>query len=131
MLFAFKPAPFLLLALLAACDGAPPPPQAPLLPVPPEACAKVKEALDTLQGQGALVYTDKGEATIDQQGWLAMGAGPREQLATALGLHAACSQSTPTAEQTVTVRSETGTTLMQRVIETQTDIGQLLGEVGS
>lgn len=131
MMMALRPVPLLLLLILAACGDAPPPPEAPLLPVPPEACAKVKEALDTLQGQGALVYTDKGEATIDQQAWLAMGEAAREQFAKALGFHAACSQPTPTAEQTVIVRSETGTTLMQRIIETQTDIGQLLREVGS
>jgi hypothetical protein len=130
MISAFKRVPFLLL-MLAACDGAPPPPEAPLVPVPPEACAKVKEALDTLQGHGALVYTDKGEATIDQQAWLTMGERAREQFAQALGFHAACSHPTPTAEQNIIVRSETGATLMERIIETQTDIGQLLKEVGS
>ena len=110
-------ATFLLLPLfLLACDGqsasdqaganAPPPP--PLL------CAQARKGLEEM-GKGAILYDDKGEATVPREIWMAMGT-ESDQFVRALALHAACSHPDGAAERQVRVRDESGVVLSEAVV---------------
>ena len=113
--------------LIAACQqqAEAPPPAAPL---PKAVCDNAREGLERLSKTGAFRYDAQGEATIDQASWLAFTHYERDGLGQALAFHAACGSKEPPREHTVTIRSEYGTVLTQRVVETNADISQILKE---
>ena len=114
--------------LIAACQPepeAPPPPQR----LPAAVCEKAREGLERLsKSGGAFRYDAQGEATIEQASWLGLDHYQRDGLGQALALHAACGADEPPREQTITIRSEYGTVLTQRVVETSVDVSQILKE---
>jgi hypothetical protein len=114
--------------LVAACQPeaeAPPPAQR----LPAAVCEKAREGLERLsKAGGAFRYDAQGEATIEQANWLALDQYQREGLGQALAIHAACGAEEPPREQTITIRSEYGTVLTQRVVETSVDVSQILKE---
>ena len=120
--------PFPLLALLAACEPAPAPMgPAEGAPLPPELCKKVREGLEKNSAPGAAEFTDKGEATIAEPAWGAMSPQNRDQLARTIAFHAVCARGGGASEQEVVVRSDTGIVLMRRTIDTQLDMGEMMG----
>lgn len=120
--------PLPLLVLLAACEPAPAPTgRAEGAPLPPELCKKVREGLAKNASPGAAEFTDKGEATIAETAWGGMSPENRDQFARTLAYHAACARGGGGSEQEVVVRSDTGLVLMRRTIDTQLDMGEMLG----
>ena len=120
--------PLPLLALLAACEPAPAPMgPAEGAPLPPELCKKVREGLEKNSAPGAAEFTDKGEATIAEPAWGAMSPQNRDQLARTIAFHAVCARGGGASEQEVVVRSDTGIVLMRRTIDTQLDMGEMMG----
>jgi hypothetical protein len=111
---------------LSACQEAqrPAPPLAE--PLPAQVCSQAREALEKVSRAGIFEYGADGQATIEEAVWLPMAPSQREALAQALAFHAACSAKEPPLEQTVTIRSEGGRVLTQRVVETSVDMSRLL-----
>ena len=111
--------------LLGACQPEPEaPPPAP--PLPAAVCDKAREGLERLSKTGGFEYDENGEATIDQASWLALSHYDRDQLGQVLAFHAACGAKEPPREQTVTIRSEYGTVLTRRIVETSVDFSRFL-----
>ena len=112
---------------IAACQqqAEAPPPAAPL---PKAVCDKAQEGLERLSKAGAFRYDAQGEATIEQASWLGLTHYERDGLGQALAFHAACASQEPPREQTVTIRSENGTVLTRRVVETNVDLSQIQKE---
>jgi hypothetical protein len=120
--------PFPLLALLVACEPAPAPTgPAEGAPLPPELCRKVREGLAKNTSPGATEFTETGEATIAEAAWAAMSPPNRDQLARTIAFHAVCARGGGASEQEVVVRSDTGIVLMRRTIDTQLDMGEMMG----
>ena len=116
-----------MLLALAACEPAPDPmANMPLAPLPPKLCEDSRKGLELLSGTGMFTFTSSGEATLDRESWLKMHPGYREQLGQTLAFHAACNAKEPPREQQITIRDETGTALVQQVIETTPDIGSMI-----
>ena len=115
-----------LVALLAACHKAPPPPQPVAGPIPAQICADVKKSLDALAATGGVEVTDKGEATIEQAAWFQMSADERDSLANALAFRAGCASGRQRKDQEVSIRGDDGTVLMHRFVSTGTDIQSTL-----
>ena len=120
--------PLPLLALLAACEP-PPAPTGPAegAPLPPELCKRVREGLEKTSSPLAADFTDKGEAIMDETAWGAMSPQNRDQLARTIAYHAVCARGGGASEQEVVVRSNTGIVLMRRTIDTQLDMGEMMG----
>ena len=126
MLIRLLPLP--LLAILAACEPAPAPTKtAEGAALPPELCKKVREGLEKNSAPGAAEFTEKGEATIAEPAWGAMSPQNRDQLARTIAFHAVCARGGGASEQEVVVRSDTGIVLMRRTIDTQLDMGEMMG----
>ncbi len=111
---------------LSACQQQPAEEPQPAARLPEQVCKQAREGLDKLGGSGAFEYQAEGTATINESAWLAMGDSQRDGLARTLGIHAACSAAEPTRETEVIVRNEFGRVLVQRVIETSTDLSEIL-----
>jgi hypothetical protein len=105
-----------ILAALAACEPEPEPRIAAALPksVCDEAQAAMKEATKT----GAMLLNNPLEGMIAQEAWLQMPESHRDSLTRTMGLAATCAGGTPQLQQEVMIRSETGTILTRRIIET-------------
>ena len=120
--------PWLLpLGLLAACEAEVPSVPAQAVPIPPAMCTKISEGLEKLRSEGAVTLDGKGQATVEQQAWLAMGDGGRDQFVKMLGYDAACASGGAGKEQMVVVRGETGVVLREQAVQTQVDPAELLG----
>ena len=117
----------LALGVIAACQQQPEPPPPPA-PLPAAVCEKAREALERISKTGAFEFNAQAEATIDQASWLALSHHDRDQLGQVLAFHAACAAPEPSREQTVIIRSEYGTVLTRRVVETSVDLSQILKE---
>jgi hypothetical protein len=120
----------LLLAALTACDGqnAAEEPKLPVARLPAQTCNQARDGLEKLKESGGLTYTGQGEATLDEEAWMRLDEGGREQLVQLVAYDAACKAPVPPAEQNATVRSEAGRVLSQRVVETSADLSGLVGE---
>jgi hypothetical protein len=121
--------PALILLCLAACDSRPgsgdPSSQAgPVPPPPPQLCAQAGKALEQFEEKAAIVYDDRGRATVPQEIWMAMGS-QHSQFAQALALHAACTHPDGAAERPVLIRNETGVVLMEATVSTNIGLGSL------
>jgi hypothetical protein len=103
---------------LVACDPAPEIPSMALeASRPPEhVCASAANTLDELRNRFGLVYSDQGDATIQQDIWLQLQERGREELVNTLALYAACSAPQAVTEQAVLIRSEIGVVLAQRIV---------------
>jgi hypothetical protein len=112
-----------LLVLLAGCDFAPKPPEAaPLMEeLPKKLCAQAAESLDKAGKSGAFEADGRGGATINQDAWVVMGAEGQDSLTQTLAVDAACKAGTVPNEQQVSVRSEEGRTLSNRIVEIAPD----------
>jgi hypothetical protein len=108
-----------LLVLLAGCDFAPDPPQgAPMIgELPKKLCAQAAESLDKAGKTGGFESDGRGGAIINQDSWVVMGAEGQESLTQTLAVDAACRAGTVPKEQQVSVRSEEGRTLSNRIVE--------------
>lgn len=116
-----------LLALVAACHKAPPPPATDVGPIPASVCAQVKKSLDQLKSAGGIEITDKAEATVEQEIWLAMNDDQRGGFANALAFRAACASGHQSDDQEVTIRAEDGSLLMHRIVSTRMNLQDALG----
>ena len=110
-----------LLAAVAACHKAPEAPQPIEGPIPEQICTETKKALDTLAAQGGTEFSDKGEATIDHNVWIAMSGDQRDAIARGLAFRASCTAGRQSKEQEVTIRSDEGMVLMHRFVSTKVD----------
>jgi hypothetical protein len=95
--------------------------------LPPQVCAKVKQALDQLRNGGGVDYTDKGGATLPAEAFPQMPPAQRDQLARTLAYHAACVSGTTSDAQEVVIRGDDGSELLRRTISTKMDASDLLG----
>lgn len=121
----------LLLALLAGCDRQPAgqlPDTRVMAPLPAKVCSQARDALAKLKGKPGIEISGPAEATVEDQIWLQLGAPGRDQLAQLLAYDAACASSNAPREQQVTIRSQFGTVLMQRIVETGVDLSQILDD---
>lgn len=112
-----------LLVLLAGCDFVPEPPQAPpmIAQLPKKLCAQAAESLDKAGKSGGFEHDGRGGATINQDAWVVMGAAGQDGLTQTLAVDAACRAGTVPKEQQVSVRSEEGRTLSNRIVEIAPD----------
>ena len=118
------------LLLLLACD---PPVQqvtqnVSLGPLPKAVCADAAKALAALAKSGSFEHDRNGEATIDEDVWLALGAAGQDQLTKALAFDTACATGSTPREQQVHVRSAFGRTLSNRTVEVAADTDVLFDE---
>jgi hypothetical protein len=122
--------PFLLLASLAACGGqnAAEEPNLPVARLPAQTCNQAKSGLEKLKESGGLTYTGGGEATMDEEAWMRLDEGAREQLVQLVAYDTACKAAVPPAEQSATVRNEAGRVLSQRVVETSATLPGAVGD---
>jgi hypothetical protein len=122
--------PLLLLASLAACDPQykAEEPKLPVARLPPQVCSQAQGGLEKLKESGGLTYNGQGEATLEEEAWMRLDQGAREQLVQLVAYDAACKAAVPPAEQSATVRNEAGRVLSQRVVETSADVSGLIGE---
>lgn len=95
-------------------------------PVPREICTQVGTGLAELKRKGGIEEDGKGEAVIVEQAWLQMSGEARAELARLIAFNLACGPVGPSAEQSVTFRSEYGRILSQQVVDTRVDIGRML-----
>jgi hypothetical protein len=58
---------------------------------------------------------------MNEAAWLAASPTDRDQIGQLLAFHAACQVKAPPREQSVTIRSEFGRILTQRLVETNVD----------
>jgi hypothetical protein len=116
------------LVCLTACGPAgEPQAQAPSGPPPAKVCESARKALDKLSKTGGFEYNDKGEATFSQEDWIQVPRSVRDQLANSLAFHASCAAGQTSREQEIVIKSEFGTVLTRRLIETTVDpMGLLL-----
>ncbi|MDB5722812.1 MAG: hypothetical protein JWP15_3430 [Alphaproteobacteria bacterium] len=119
-----KRSAFILLILLAACKGeqAPNPAETNVGPPPPQICAQIAKAIDQIKNQSSIQYDDKGEATIEQEAWLAMTPDNHVDLARTLAFHAACKAGHQSDAQPVRIRNEIGTILLETTVPTKVDL---------
>jgi hypothetical protein len=111
------------LVLLAGCDFAPEPPQAPAMiaELPKKLCAQAAESLAKAGKTGAFESDGRGGAILDQDSWVVMGAAGQDSLTQTLAVDAACKAGTVPKEQQVSVRSVEGRTLSNRIVEIAPD----------
>ena len=125
-----KRAAFASLLVLAACQGEAPPDldQAAAGPPAAEVCAEVRKALKPLEGETSIDFDDKGEATVEQAVWLTMAPESRADFARSLAFHAACAAGRQSEAQTVRIRNEMGTMLLETSVSTKVDLRSVLGK---
>ena len=116
-----------LLAGVAACDSAPPPPAA-AQPVPRQLCEQVDKGLKPLGEKGGVDYDDKGNAGVLGEAWTAMSADQRDQLVRLLAYHASCAAGAENDAQLVVVRDDAGQELVRRTVSTKVDVAGALGD---
>jgi hypothetical protein len=107
------------LLLLAGCDPEPALPTGPatLGKLPAKLCAQAADGLAEL-GRGAMFEHDgKGDATMAETAWFALGPARQDELARTLAVDAACKEASAPREVRVSVRSETGRKLTSRIVE--------------
>jgi hypothetical protein len=112
-------------AFLSACEP-PPQPEAVAGPLPKQICSKVAEGIKKLAETPMFEHNGPAQATLAEEIWLPMEAPQRDQIVQLLAFDAACKSASPPAEQQVTIRSETGRLLVERIVETRPDLGTLL-----
>jgi len=119
-----------LLASLGACDGqtAAEEPELPVARLPAQTCNQARDGLEKLKESGGLTYNGQGEATLDEEAWMRLDQRARDQLVQLVAYDAACKAAVPPAEQSATVRNESGRVLSQRVVETSADLSGLVRE---
>lgn len=119
--------PFAAMAGLAGCgsETGPALDQPAAARLPDVVCQRSARTLEELRARGTFEYSSRGEATIDQELWLQLGAAGRDGLGAALGYHAACSAAEPPRESQITIRGETGQVLDSRIVPTVADPGLL------
>ena len=119
------------LPVLALASGCEPPDPVPTAnqaqPLPAEICAQVREGMEKLKGQGAALIDEDGAVLMEEQVWMAMPTGTRDQLVRLVGFHAACASPGGAIEREVTVRGESGQILTRRTVETSVDPSRLFG----
>jgi hypothetical protein len=71
----------------------------------------VDATLRDLQGKIMIEFGTGGEAKVEEAAWRSMARDSRDQIVNALAVRAACGTEYPPAEQPVTVRNETATSL--------------------
>ncbi|MDP8913404.1 MAG: hypothetical protein M3N39_07490 [Pseudomonadota bacterium] len=122
--------PLLLLASLGGCDGQykAEEPKLPVARLPAQVCNQAQGGLEKLKESGGLTYNGQGEATLEEEAWMRLDEGAREQLVQLVAYDAACKAAVPPAEQSATVRNEAGRVLSQRVVETSADLSGLVQE---
>ena len=115
------------LLLLAGCDFAPEPPQAPPLigQLPKKLCTQAADSLSKAGKSGGFEHDGRGGATIQQDAWIVMGPQGQDGLTRTLAVDAACKANTVAREQQVLVRSEEGRTLSNRVVEIAPDANEI------
>lgn len=86
--------------------------------LPKKICDDAKAAVNEATKGGAVILNSPVEAVISQEAWLPLPEAQRDGLTRAMGIAATCAGGTPRHEQEVVIRSETGTVLTRRVIET-------------
>jgi hypothetical protein len=114
---------------LAGCDAPQQPESAPLIgELPADLCAKVKASVARLVKSAVMESDGAGHATIDEGAWIAMGKSSQDRLAQGLALEAACNAKAAPATQMVTVRSDSGRVLVERIVEIAPDQGEIFEE---
>lgn len=105
--------------MLASCDkpAAEPAAELPKTALPAKLCAQVAGSLDNFAKSGAFENDRKGGVTIAHDVWLALGQVGQDELAQSVAIDAACAAGAMPKESQVQIRSETGQTLMSRVVE--------------
>jgi hypothetical protein len=94
--------------------------------LPEKVCKQVGESVAKLDESGTVVRTKPSEITIEEQAWLQLSQGSREQITKLIAFDAACKAAEPPMEQTVIVRSEYGRVMAQPIVATSADLGALL-----
>ncbi len=107
---------FAAIVLLAACEPAPEP-RPPATALPKKICDDAEAAVKEATKTGALILNSPVEAMIAQASWLPLPEDQRDGLTRAMGIAATCAGE-PRHEQEVVIRSETGTILTRRIVET-------------
>lgn len=117
-----------ILLALAACKGETPPDaaQTNVGPVPPQLCAQVKKQLGALNDQLAVQYDDKGNATVTQEAWMAMTSDNHADFAKTLAFVAACASGHQSDAQSVRIRNESGTMLLETTVSTKVDLSSVM-----
>jgi hypothetical protein len=121
--------PFVLLALLAACNPAPQPP-AVEAKLPQQLCDQVDKGLAQIGKGGGLDYDDKGEAGMMEAAWVQLNADQRDRLVKLLAYHASCAAGVPSDGQTVVIRGDEGQELVRRSVSTRIDMAGALNGLG-
>ncbi len=106
-----------ILGLLAGCEPEPPEPRPPATALPKKICDDAQAAMKEATKSGALILNSPVEAMISQEAWLPLPEAQRDGLTRAMGVAATCAGG-PQHQQEVVIRSETGTILTRRTIET-------------
>jgi hypothetical protein len=118
----------LLLLVLGACQGESPPDfnQVAAGPPPAELCAEINKSRKDLDAQPGIEYTEKGEATVEEDAWIAMSPENHADLARSLAFIAACASGKQSEAQPVRIRNETGRTLLETTVPTRVDLRSML-----
>jgi hypothetical protein len=88
---------------------------------PEQACAQVRQGIETLRADAGLEADGKGGATIMEEAWLRLDGGTKDQMVQLLGVDAACRAEQPSPEQKVTIRSEYGRVMVEQTVSTAGD----------
>jgi hypothetical protein len=120
--------PLLLIIGLAACGqgGADQNALVPVARLPDQLCQQATQGMEQLKQSGGFVSSTPGEATLDEEVWMRMDEGQREQMLKLVAYDAACKAEEPAREQSAVIRSEYGRVLSERVVETSADLSQIL-----
>jgi hypothetical protein len=114
----------ILFVLLAACHGEKPPSptETNVGPPPPQVCAEIRKGVAALDKLPTVHYDDKGEATVEQDTWMTMTPDNHADLARTLAFAAACASGHQSDAQSVRIRNELGTILLETTISTKVDL---------
>jgi hypothetical protein len=85
---------------------------------PEQACAQIRQGIETLRSDAGLETDGKGGATMMEEAWLALDGGTKDQMVQLLGFDAACRAEQPLPEQKVTIRSEYGRVMVEQTVST-------------
>ena len=108
--------------LLAGCGPEPAPePERPARRPPEQACEQARAELERQSRGASFLFEESGEAMIEHARWIRLSEAQRDALIQPLATLAACAAPQPVREVEITVRSETGTVILQRRIRPSTD----------